>query len=90
MENQVNAEQARYLLAGCSRCKACGERGCEKCGETGWIGKPWGRTRVSALKRQMGISEVRYFFLSASLNYLRKNPTFSETEVYKRKIKSAR
>ena len=84
-ETQVNAEQARHLLAGCKRCGECGGHGCARCRETGWIGKPWGRTRMSALKNQMGLSEVRYFFLSSALEYLRAHPDFSESQVYKKK-----
>ena len=92
METQVNAEQARHLLAGCKQCDQCGGHGhtagrdCKKCAATGWLGKPWGRTRLSAIKNAMGISEVRYFFLSEALKFLRANPTFSQAQIYKKKF----
>ena len=49
-------------------------------------GKPWGHTRMSAIKRCMGLQKVRYIFVSEVLSWLVKNPNFSEMSVYKRDV----
>ena len=41
-----------------------------------------GPTRMSAIKKVMGISHTRYVFLSDIRQFLRQNPTFSEMQVY--------
>lgn len=48
--------------------------------------KPWGRSRMSALKRSMGI-EGRYFLVSEVRKFLKDNPKWTESMVYIRKPK---
>jgi hypothetical protein len=48
-------------------------------------GKPWGSTRMSAIKKAMGISG-RYFFVSAVRQWLYDNPGFQERQIYPRTI----
>jgi hypothetical protein len=50
-------------------------------------GKPWGRTRMSAIKKAMGIT-TRYFFVSKVRRWLRDNPDFTEVRVYRRQSKA--
>lgn len=52
------------------------------CVELGRPGKPWSSSRMSAIKKAMGLTHVRYFFLSAVREFLRTNPTFRERDVY--------
>lgn len=88
-ENPVNSERARHLLADCKECKACNGNGCKACGHTGWTGKPWGRSRMSAIKKRMeevsGEKVGRLIFLSKVRDFLRDNPGFKESDVYHRK-----
>lgn len=51
--------------------------------ELGKPGKPWGATRMSAIKKAMGITNQRYFFLSDVRRWLREHPGFRMTDVYK-------
>jgi hypothetical protein len=48
----------------------------------GFPGKPWGHSRISAIKRMMGISHQRYFFLSDMRKWLRQHPKFRQRDVY--------
>lgn len=48
-----------------------------------------GRTRVSAIKRAMGIRGHKVF-LSAVVKWLKQNPGFVEAEIYPRKGKARR
>ena len=50
----------------------------------GQPGKPWGHTRMSALKRAMGI-KGRYLFVSDVRRFIRQNPNFTVDQVYPRK-----
>ena len=54
--------------------------------ELGKPGKPWGASRMSAIKRAMGITS-RYFFLSDVRRWLRANPNFREQDIYPKKNK---
>lgn len=47
-----------------------------------------GATMMSAIKRQMGITSGK-FFLSDVTKWLRNNPTFKLSDVYKHKPKKA-
>lgn len=96
--SMVNAEQARYLMAGCKTHQPCAGRGCRKCGQSGFVGKPWGKTRISALKFSAGVTKrdgagkatgPKYFFLARLEKYLEEHPYWSEAEVYKPKEKIA-
>jgi len=49
--------------------------------ELGKPGKPWGRTRMSAIKKAMGITG-RYSFLSEVRQWLRQNPNFQQRDIY--------
>lgn len=51
--------------------------------ELGKPGKPWGHTRISAIKSAMGITNQRYFFLSDVRAFLRKHPNFKQADVYR-------
>ena len=86
-ENPVNSKRARHLLAGCRECGDCHGRGCDKCGGTGWFGKPWGESWMSAIKTHMGI-KGRFLFLSQVRQFLIANPSFKTSDVYPRKPKN--
>jgi len=86
-ENPVNSKRARHLLAGCRECGYCHSRGCDKCGGTGWFGKPWGESWMSAIKTHMGI-QGRFLFLSQVRQFLIANPPFKTSDVYPRKPKN--
>jgi len=50
--------------------------------ELGKPGKPWGTTRMSAIKKAMGLTNLRYFYLSDVRKWLREHPEFRERLVY--------
>jgi hypothetical protein len=56
--------------------------GITACVELGKPGKPWGRTRMSAIKKAMGITNQRYFFLSDVRKWLRAHPEFRNRTSY--------
>jgi hypothetical protein len=49
----------------------------------GQPGKPWGSTRMSAIKRAMGITG-RYLFVSEVRQWLHENTDFRERHIYPR------
>jgi hypothetical protein len=48
-----------------------------------------GRTRISALKRAMGI-KGRYVFLSEMRRFMHENPDFTVDQIYRRKSSQGR
>lgn len=93
-ELPVNSERARHILGGsrpCAKCVTPGNPDCDECGGLALVATPWGRTRMSALRRAMGLTQKnssgratggRYFLISQVRKFLRDNPTWTETQVY--------
>lgn len=54
--------------------------------QLGQPGKPWGRSRMSAIKRAMNIT-ARYFYVSEVREWLKENQNFREADIYPRKPK---
>lgn len=55
------------------------------CQQLGQPGKPWSAARLSAIKRAMGLTHVRYFFLSDVRRWIRQHPEFRLAHVYPKK-----
>jgi len=47
-----------------------------------------GKSRMSAIKKGMGITGARFIFLSSFLEFLRKNPSFTYKDAYPRERES--
>ena len=81
-ENPVNSLRARYLLANCQECVDCVGSECKRCGGTSWVGQPWSVSRLSAIKRLMGI-KGRYLFLSQVRQFLLAHLAFKLSDANK-------